>query len=203
MYTKTRLIGFTGAGGTGKTTTAEALGFNVPSKVDSIRKFIYGPESKYGDLKALEFLTFQDLILDLQIHLECMYRRKTQGLNSIIIPVERSTIDYAAYCLHLKEDNPVFFEKNQKRIKEYVKRCIDHANESYEGIVYFPINKFISYDNNSSKERDPLSISRTDSFIKELLPQLEIPVYELKSKTISTRVDEILGYFTNEFTEKK
>ena len=43
----TKLIGFTGAGGTGKTTIAKMIGNNVPSYVSDLRAVVFGEYSAY------------------------------------------------------------------------------------------------------------------------------------------------------------
>ncbi len=186
---RNNLVGFTGAGGTGKSSTAEFIGTHVPSLVSKLRHLIYGKESKYGDLKGAEFLSFQCLILTLQIHEELRVAQKYQH-NNIIIPVERSAIDYAAYTLHM--DDILF----KDRINSYVNNCIDYTNKTYKGLVYFPIKVFdFKLDLRPDKENDQESIEITDQHIQELLKKVKIPILHLTTKTVQDRADEIIDFF--------
>lgn len=190
-----KLIGFTGAGGTGKSTVAQILGNNVPSHVDATRKMIYGKNAKYGDLKTIEFVTFQHLILEIQLYAEIV-TLKNSSRNTAIIPVERSSIDYAAYVLNQKSIESDWSKDLKLLAEQYVVKCIDHANSTYQGIVYFPINKFsLPSDERTSKENNPQSIEKTDHYVQELLTRLTIPVLTLKTVNKEDRVKEILEYF--------
>lgn len=190
-----KVIGFTGAGGVGKSTVAQKIGHNIPSVVDKIRKLMYGKDAKYGDLCSAEFVSFQNLILMAQFHSEIVYRERYKNENTILIPVERSSIDYAAYMLHLKDEEPDYYRLHMSDIGIYLKECIEHANK-YDGIVYFPTTGFLAKeDPDSSKERTLDSIKITDKHIKELLLQLEVPILTLRSTTIEERVKEILDFY--------
>lgn len=189
-----KLIGFTGAGGTGKSTIAKMIGNNVPSHVDTTRKMLYGETSKYGDLQSIEFLTFQHLILEIQFYAEIVALKKHNDNN--IVPIERSSIDYGAYVLNQKSVEQNWEKELILLAEQYVVKCIEHANNSYQGIVYFPTGKFLlDSDDRTTKENNYESILRTDHYIQELLTRLTIPVLTLKSVNKEDRVKEILEYF--------
>ena len=187
------LIGFSGAGGTGKTTVANYLGSNIPSIVDYLRKEFYGQSSKFNQLDNFdEILRFQYGILYAQVGLEKIL---PDLFDNDIIPIERSTIDYAAYLLHQSDR----FELTNSQIidiKRYVEKCIDHANKYYDGIVYFPTGQFTPADaEGSSKERDEESIKKTDTYINNLLEHLSIPTIRLRSSRIESRAKAVTDFY--------
>lgn len=187
-----KIIAFTGAGGTGKTTVAEVLRNQVPSLVDYIRKEFYGQNAHYGDLNNIdEILRFQYGILFAQFATEKII---TDNTNAEIIPIERSSLDYAAYLLNQTDSklNKKSGEKSKEIVKNYLEQCIKHANEHYDAIVYFPTGKFTPADSeNSSKERDQISIEKTDNYIQSLLDRVEIPVLRLMAPEVKSRVKAI------------
>lgn len=193
-----KIIGFTGAGGTGKTTTAEQFGHNIPSLVSYLRKQAYGEDSSYGDLtKFRDILDFQNRILFAQIAEEELTRYNHKN-EDIRFYVERSTIDYAAYMLNLSSG----FIRNQnnfKAVQNYVNYCVSYANNNYSGIVYFPLDKFMALDDteDKSKEREIISRKKTDTYISGLLDRLTIPVLKLESIDLDKRIKEI-----NKFCQK-
>lgn len=190
-----KLIGFTGAGGTGKSSIAQMIGNNVLSHVDETRKMLYGENAKYGDLKSIEFLTFQHLILEIQFYAETVTLKRS-GNNTTIIPIERSSIDYAAYVLNQKSVESNWGKDLNLLADQYIVKCLEHANSIYQGMVYFPIGKFpLLSDGRDTKENNPQSIEKTDHYIQELLTRLTIPVLTLKSVNKEERVKEILEYF--------
>lgn len=191
----TKLIGFTGAGGTGKTTIARMIGNNVPSYVSDLRAVVFGEYSAYGDLFGQTFTDFQDLIKHAQILLENTKMRADDD-DQVIAPVERSLIDYAAYALHQEDIEPCFSLYFKDWLEDYVDDCINLANTRYGGIVYFPINKFpLNFRGRENKENDADSIIKTDEYIQELLKRIKIPVLWLKSVDPEERIKEILNYF--------
>ena len=192
-----QLIGFTGAGGTGKSTTAEMLGNNIPSLVEYIRKQVYGENTYFGDLtKFKDILDFQNRIIAAQIAEEEFVRYKESSLDKTFY-VERSTLDYAAYMLNLS--NKFIKNKNNfESVQNYVNYCINYANNNYACIIYFPLDKFMSDDSeNKAKERDFESRKVTDNYISGLISRLDIPVLKLKSTNLDDRIKEI-----NKFTQK-
>ncbi len=190
-----KLIGFTGAGGTGKSSIAQIIGNNVLSHVDETRKMLYGENAKYGDLKSIEFLTFQHLILEIQFYAETITLKRSSN-DTTIIPIERSSIDYAAYVLNQKSVESNWDKDLNLLADQYIIKCLDHANNTYQGMVYFPIGKFpLSSDGRATKENNTQSIEKTNHYIQELLARLTIPVLTLKSVNKEDRVKEILEYF--------
>jgi len=188
-----KIIAFTGAGGTGKTTVAEAVRFNVPSYVDYLRKEFYGLDARYGDLTdPEEILRFQYGILFAQFAAEKIYKDFYPNIK--IMPIERSSIDYGAYMLNQIEKYSDQ-EKTLSIAKNYVNTCIDHANTAYDAIVYFPIGKFVPSDKEgSSKERDEDSILKTDKYINHILKKVDVPVLILKPVDLKSRVNTIFGF---------
>lgn len=189
-----KIIAFTGAGGTGKTTVAEALFNNVPSMVDYLRKNFYGSTAHYGDLTSIdEIIRFQYGILFGQYIAELLTISNIDE-DVAIVPIERSSIDYAAYMLNQSDfimTKKKYTEK-QSCIKHYVEQCIEHANKNYNGIVYFPTGIFEPADKDgSSKERDDKSINKTNSYIQSLITRVNIPVLQLKSKEVKSRVKAV------------
>lgn len=187
------LIGFSGAGGTGKTTVANYIGSNIPSMVDCLRKEFYGQNSKFNQLDNFdEILRFQYGILYAQISLENIL---PDLFDSDIIPIERSSIDYAAYLLNQSDK----FDLNNDQIadmKKYVEKCIEHANKNYGGIVYFPIGQFTPADaEGSSKERDQESIRKTDIYINNLLEHITIPMIKLRSSRVESRAKAVTDFY--------
>lgn len=197
MSNITKLVGFTGAGGTGKTSTAKYIGCEIPSVVSDIRKVIYGQNSAFGDIKNIsEYISFQCVIMTAQEHLE-MISITNNSNNSLIIPVERSTIDYAAYMLRLKYTNPQEYEINKKYIEPYIDNCLKSAKDNYKGLVYFPIADFnLDNQNRNGKENNPESIKITDTCILELLKKIDLPVLKLSTtSSIEERAIKIIDYF--------
>jgi hypothetical protein len=192
---KRKIIAFTGAGGTGKTTLAEKIGRNVPSMVNFLRKEIYGEKSSYGDLNNFdEIYKFQIGIIYSQIAIEKYLFDYYKDVN-YIIPIERSSLDYAAYMLNLAEKYAKSATK-AKLIKDYVDLCLEHANKHYDAIVYFPIGMFEPDDvQGSSKERDEKSIKKTDNYISALTTRVKIPVFKLKSVNLEKRAKELHGIY--------
>lgn len=192
--TSRKIIAFTGAGGTGKTTVAEAIKHNVPSLVDYLRKEYYGSESKYGDLTDLdEIIRFQYGILFAQFATEKMI--KNIWTKTMIVPIERSSIDYGAYMLNQTEKYDL--DKNLKTdiIRNYIDACIKHANTTYDGIVYFPTGKFTPSDQiGSSKERDDDSIHKTDRYINHILKRVNVPILRLNPTDLKLRVNAIYNF---------
>ena len=193
-----KFIAFCGAGGTGKSTTAEYIGCNLPSPVSGLRAHFFGSDARFGEFTHFqEIFDWQYQILYGQIALEDYFRLSYKATENYI-PVERSSIDYAAYMLNQCER----FHKNQKcfeKIEEYTKWCVKHANESYDYIVYFPPNKFKAEDaEGSTKERDEASIKKTDRYIRLLLEEVKVPILRLESTKLEARAEEIVR-----FVEKK
>lgn len=193
-----KTIAFCGAGGTGKSTTAEFLGCNLPSPVSSLRAHFFGSDAKFGEFKHFQdIFDWQYRILYAQIAMEDYFRLVYKATENYI-PVERSVVDYAAYMLNQCEryqKNPKCFEK----IEEYTKWCVEHANKSYDFVVYFPPNKFKPGDSEgSTKERDEASIKKTDRYIKLLLEEVKVPILRLESTELEARAEEIVR-----FVEKK
>lgn len=192
-----KFIACTGAGGTGKGTLCAYMGegIEVPSMVDYLRhEFFpgtrYGEFTKYGDV-----LAWQYNILYSQLALE-EYNRILNGGKDLYVPVERSTIDYAAYMMAQAER----FMKNQKcfaQVEEYIKFCIDHANKTYDYVVYFPPGQFKPADKEgSTKERDEQSIAKTDRYITGLLDRIKVPVLRLKVKSVENRAEAVADFCT-------
>lgn len=188
------IIAFSGPGGTGKTTCAKKIydtiiaSLNIPSMVDYIRKQHFGENSKFSDKKSeQEIINFQNIILFSQFSNEKIMMSCCR-FTPYIVTIERSSIDYAAYMLNHQI-------KNKKIEEQYVKRCIDHANKTYSGIVYFDPTLFCSSDDaKSSKERNNDSIKKTNLNIKQLLNKVDIPVLTLQGTTVNNRVNEILNF---------
>lgn len=184
-------IAFSGAGGTGKSTTALKLmkDYNksflrVPSYVNILRLMYYGENAKYGDMKSTEeIIKFQQSILFSQITAEKQCKELAPNKNLVI---DRSSIDYAAYLE--KERNRI----SHPDMSKYTSFCVDYANKNYDLIVYFPIGIFSYVDNETSKERNIESIKQTDAIINNLLSYIDNnKILILKSTDINERVQEI------------
>lgn len=184
-----KLIGFTGAGGTGKSTIASNFNNIIKSPVDDIRKIVYGQDSKYGDIKDIEeFVSFQRLILETQMHMWLAKYNKFKDTDEVIIS-ERSPIDYAAYMAHMEDKG------YNEVINYYIDDCISYTDRNYNAIVYFPMSSFIAKnDVNSSKERNIESAKKTDDYIQGFLDCVEVPVLTLKSTKIEDRIEEIKNF---------
>lgn len=190
-----KIIGFSGAGGVGKSTTAEYLGCNIPSPVNSLRAHFFGSDAKYGEFTKFEdIFAWQQGILYGQVALEDYFRLTNMNTDNYI-PVERSTIDYAAYMLSQCGER---YQKNAKcfeRIKAYTEWCVAYANSSYDFLVYFPVGKFKPGDaEGSKKERSEASVKKTDRYIKLLLEEVTIPILRLESDEVEARAKEIVDF---------
>lgn len=186
-----KLIGFTGAGGTGKSTVAKHFNNVVLSPVDKVRKIIYGPKAKFGDIvDPEEFILFQHTILRVQDNMLAVQEMRHCN-DDVTVIAERSPIDYAAYMAHIDE---IDFKYD---VNDYIEECIGMADNNFSALVYFPLESFIAKDNpNSSKERNLESAKKTDEYIQGFLDVVEVPVLTLKSTTVEDRVKEI-----NDFIE--
>jgi hypothetical protein len=172
---------------------AEKIGRNVPSMVDYLRKEVFGQEAVYGDLKTFDDIyRFQIGILYSQFSSEKLLLDYYDEVD-YIIPIERSSVDYAAYMLNLGEKYSKSAPK-AKLIKDYVDLCLDHANRHYDAIIYFPTGAF-KPDNASSKERDEKSILKTDNYINALLTRVKVPVFKMKAVNLEKRAKELHGIF--------
>lgn len=190
-----KIFAFTGAGGTGKTTLAEKIGRNIPSMVDYLRKEVYGQDSVYGDFKTFDDIyKFQIGILYSQFSTEKLLLDYYDEVD-YIIPIERSSVDYAAYMLNLGEKYSKSAPK-AKLIKDYVDLCLSHANKHYDAIIYFPTGAFRPDDKEfSSKERDDKSILKTDNYINALITRVKVPVFKIKATNLEKRAKELHGIF--------
>ncbi len=188
---KNKLIAFSGAGGTGKTTVAQLFNAQVPSYCAYLAE-IFRRNKSFDNFrtkgKPEEILEYQNGILYAQFALEKFIDDSNKNE---IIPIERSSIDYAAYMALLTEKYQNDSEI-KKAVKKYILNCIDHANKNYAGIVYFPTDIFTPDDMNLEvKERNKESRKKTDNCISLLLKRVKIPILKLEEKNVVDRLNAI------------
>lgn len=200
------VLGFSGAGGTGKTTLAEIIGWEVSSPVEYLKREFYNNPA-FGSFETTEdMFRFQLGILFAQFSIERQALKDRNAeyrseLADYILPIERSSIDYAAYMLKFTEKIRKSKAKKNKPLQDFIQKyvdiCIDHANKSYNAIVYFPPNRFTNSDKaNIVKERDPISILETDKYIQKLLKSVTIPVIKIP-KGLTDALDRVSFIETN------
>jgi hypothetical protein len=199
----TRIIGFTGSHGTGKTSTLDAIARRqYPNIIVDDYK---ASRTVLKELKCtLEQATstptimqiFQDRILDTKIHRDgftlpnCVHRSaKTNFL------VDRTPADIYAYTVQwvhkLSEQlNGTEFEELMEWQAQFVAKCVEGIKK-YDMIIHFPINAIPFVDDGiRAKIEDQEHVGW---YIGTFLKGCAVKYHTVKSISIEDRVDEIIG----------
>lgn len=164
-------VGLTGAGGTGKTSLANALAINtglvyLPSHIKNTGLAL-GMEN-YKDVQGLSgALAFQYSILFGQIYQERALQIARKGYVT-----DRTTIDYVPY----------FKARGIMRkdyVDPYVKAAIEWAQANYDLVIYCPLENWQKgddrphqYGGDTWRERERAAQEETDQAIYELWNQV-------------------------------
>jgi len=125
-----RRIGFTGAGGTGKTTSAITIAkdFNLPAMQSASRR-VYG-ESDLSEDKVMQMSPEEKWELQSRIFEQKIFQDDT----SYSFVSDRTLLDHYSYCLmycgeHMRNSD----------FQEYENKVRKHMRDAYTHIFYFPI----------------------------------------------------------------
>ena len=198
-------VGFTGAGGTGKGTTLIGVRkllhrflkkppFHLyinQSFVQPISCFISPESENWEEITGHQAVMKQAYVFGGQMQSEFVAqdagrRLERKGRKSVIMS-ERSSVDYMAYAMRCMKDFPSELEYYMSLTKRW-------AYENYDLLVYFPM-EFTPKDlaKNSWKERTQESQEVTDSIIKDILKELDIPQISVTG-SVEKRSSNIVSY---------
>lgn len=189
----TKIVAFSGAHGTGKTTVLEAIkALNNPkiavddfkfsrSILKDLDQTLEEATSTISSTKSFQTRILkkkQERILDLK--LDSLYPEAE------IILVDRSVADLYAYTALWAEKHTGLTDY----LSEYFKACRNFIN-NYDRIIYFPINKIPFIDDGIRAKKEDQE--KVDERIRSFLLIHQAGRY-LQSSSVEDRVDEVLTY---------
>lgn len=174
-------IAFSGAGGTGKGSVANAITRNfaikfLPSTIQDSGLLLFPDTKNYREIREMPSLDrwiYQYSILMSQIQAERLAADSVIGYVS-----ERSLFDFAAYV----RDAP---KEEYSKYLAFLLRA--YERNPYDTIFYVPTGSFDPSDKNTTgkwKERDEKERRETDSYLRDVLKK-----YATRSKIVILRGD--------------
>lgn len=173
-------IGFSGSGGTGKTTTLLEVNkiLEYPVIEEGVREYL-----QKNNIKHFRELSPEDIF---KMQLWLLEQKEISESKKNFI-ADRTTIDNFVYALYWLNREEAF----QRPLQHYMIRCLDHAIKSYDLIIVFPFGAIPLEDDGirSSKEMYQFHIQL---LIERMLEQVGTNIYPLQSITLKERTEEIL-----------
>ena len=175
-------IGFSGAGGTGKTTqalyTSKKINFEYVD--ESVRHWL--KEHGIGHFSEATKEQIRDMQEDVLRH-KCSVE---PALKNFV--ADRTTVDNAAYVLYWnnREDG-----EWQRWVNEYVQRAMIHAIQCYDIIFFFPTGK-IPFESDGLRSTKPCYHMTIEAIIAGLMSLANLPCLILEGTTVEERHLEII-----------
>ena len=206
-----KIIGLTGAHGSGKTTTLSELerrGYTVdPFKVSRT------VQQKRGWSDLSQALTSFEEMYQFQIDiLETKYahdlKLKNEGHGSFVL-VERTFLDIYAYASYWTWEFHSFnsqivspfadridFETATKFLMWFRNKCEQAQIEIYAGVCLLPRMSHIQFAEDPNRASKEVSANITFETMEHLAhhinsPKIQVPTYKMSGKTVAERADEI------------
>lgn len=197
----TKIIGFTGSHGTGKSTLLEELRRTFAQTDDVVidtHSVSRESQAQLGAGAALvdivndldRMMALQNIIL--QKKSDHLTKLRSANPDARFILTDRSPVDFVAYtCLwieqNLKEQEPP--EYVARWLKAYVSECLVDVSQQYSAVVYFPANRFpfVSEAARGSAETH----TRHDQLTSKTLAIAHVEVVTLDSVALSDRRVEV------------
>lgn len=190
-------IGFTGAGGTGKTSTAQALHelpeLNHLPLMKSASRAVYEAKEISEEIVASEYNAVQKWELQ-----ELIFGAKVrQDDLSMQFLADRTLLDHWAYCLmYCATDMP------NERFIQYESLVRKHMLGAYSHIFYFPWGYFFAAPDGVRQDNKAWQYS-IDSIIVARLHEWGIPVIEVpQTRGEDARADFIHGAIFNQSAQR-
>lgn len=190
-----KIIGFSGAQGSGKTTTLNALSA-LGYKVDDF-KVSRAVQEKMG-YNALQDATnnFNKMVeFQNEILTQKMAREEHLKLQDGIILTDRTFADISTYAMIWAEDLEMkgFVDKKtcQDFIFNFVEECSDYQ-QIYSGVVNFPYMDHIKWE----QDKNRASMDKIESFEKHIHRffkqyQGNVSLFEITTKSIEDRATQV------------
>lgn len=173
-------IGFSGSGGTGKTTVAKVLaeGLGLPLISEGVREYV----AERG-ITNLRGMTAEETF-DMQRHL--LQVKKDQELRQDAWVSDRTTADNIAYCLRWcgREDGL------QEAVRDYVREAMEHLQEAYDLIFFFPHGKF-DLTGDGVRSAKPMYQLEIEYLLRGILAECAYKVHVLEKVAVADRLAEI------------
>jgi nicotinamide riboside kinase len=191
----TKLIGVSGAHGTGKTSTIERMSKHQHENITIdhfkiSRRILASLKMSLEEATATAELTkvYQQAVLDLKISRDKLYSHAPNSNYSVV--VDRSIADIYAYTRLWCEKNNV----DKQWFDKFESECI-RAISAYDLILLFPANKFPFVDDGIRAKEDTQSIISEYIFNFAQTYAKQVAVIEMID--VDDRVNEILYLINN------
>lgn len=179
-------IGFCGAGGTGKTATAELLAKQInyvflPSSArEAFKELGYSRETDQDRLGPTERWILQRNIQTIQLH-------KVSDFFDQLVVTDRTQVDQHAYALQYCSSTL------QETDLQWLHSLVNRALQYYKHIFYFPLVTFPGHNDGMRTSRYAERLT-FDLILRGLLERYEVPYTKVPIMDLKDRVEFIIAH---------